>query len=150
MFWPYLIGFAVLYALQTLLALRQAKNFSETFKHLRRRGPVAIGKNKGLLTAGAIVMLLVDADGVIICGTKLGGVTVLSRFRELDAFNGCSLLELAPERDRRFTKSLRRAVANARDNYAIVHAGGLPTEPPGPLTQMGSRARRLMRRPATA
>ena len=150
MFWPYLIGFAVLYALQTLLALRQAKNFSETFKHLHRRGRVAIGKNKGLLTAGAIVMFLVDGDGSIVAGTKLGGVTVFSRFSELEAFNGLSILELAPERDRRFTKSLRQAVANARDNYAIVHAGGRPTEPPGPLTQIGSRARRLMGRPATA
>ena len=150
MFWPYLIGFAVLYALQTLLALRQAKNFSETFKHLRRRGPVAIGKTKGLFTAGAIVMLQVDAHGVIVSGTKLGGVTVLSRFHELEAFNGCSLLELTPEQDRRFTKSLRQAVANARDNYAIVHAGGRPTEPPGPLTRLASRARHLTRRPATA
>ena len=86
MFWTVLIAFAVVYLTQTFLALRQSKNFAATFTSLRRRGRVALGKKQGLLSAGALVLFLLDDDGRIVEGHKLSGVTVLSRFRVFDAF----------------------------------------------------------------
>ncbi|WP_051208236.1 transcriptional regulator GutM [Propionicicella superfundia] len=150
MFWIFLIGFAVIYATQTVLALKQAKDFTRTFTALHRRGKVAIGKKKGLLTAGAIVMFLLDDAGGIAEGHRLNGVTVFARFRRWGAFDGADLISVAPETDRRFPRSVRQAVANARDNYRIVLTGGRPPEPPGPLTQIADRLRVVVRRSSRA
>ena len=38
MFWTVLIGFAVLYLTQTVLGLRQSKNFADTFTAIRSCG----------------------------------------------------------------------------------------------------------------
>ena len=146
MFWTVLIAFAVVYLTQTFLALRQSKNFAATFTSLRRRGRVALGKKQGLLSAGALVLFLLDDDGRIVEGHKLSGVTVLTRFRVFDAFDGCELAELTPETDRRFNRPVRAAVANARDNYRTVLAGKKPLDPPGPLAQISLAAGRLVRR----
>ena len=94
MFWTFLIGFAVLYLTQTVLGLRQSKNFADTFTAMRRRGKVALGKKQGLLVAGALVLFLLDDAGHIVEGRKLSGVTVLSRFKTFDAYNGLQLADL--------------------------------------------------------
>ena len=146
MFWTFLIGFAVLYLTQTVLGLRQSKNFADTFTAMRRRGKVALGKKQGLLVAGALVLFLLDDAGHIVEGRKLSGVTVLSRFKTFDVYNGLQLADLAPEGDRRFSKPLRGAVANARDNYRTLLAGKKPLDPPGPLAQISLAAGRLVRR----
>lgn len=146
MFWTFLIGFAVIYLIQTVLGLRQSKNFAHTFTVMRRKGRVAIGKKQGLLVAGAFVLFLLDAEGRILEGQKLSGVTVLSRFRPFDLFNGMDLATLAAENDRRINRSVRAAVANARENYLIIMAGGKAPEPPGPLAGFASSVGRLFRR----
>ena len=150
MFWTFLIGFAVLYLTQTVLGLRQSKNFADTFTAMRRRGKVALGKKQGLLVAGALVLFLLDDAGHIVEGRKLSGVTVLSRFKTFDAYNGLQLADLAPEGDRRFSKPLRDAVANARDNYRTVTDGGTAPEPLSPLAQLGASVKKIRRRPAAA
>lgn len=146
MFWTFLIGFAVIYLTQTVLGLRQSKNFAHTFTVMRRKGRVAIGKKQGLLVAGAFVLFLLDADGRIIEGQKLSGVTVLSRFRPFTLFDGEELAELSPESDRRINRSMRAAVVNARQNYRIIMAGGTAPEPPGPLAGIGSTISGIFRR----
>ena len=146
MFWTFLIAFAIIYLLQTVLALRQSKNFAATFTTMRRKGRVAIGKKQGLLVAGAFVLFRLDADGRIIEGQKLSGVTVLSRFRPFDPFNGLELATLSPESDKRFNRSVRAAVVNARENYSIIMAGGKAPEPPGPLAGIGANIAGLFKR----
>ncbi len=146
MFWTVAIGFAVIYVIQTVTALFQAKDFMAHFTRLRRLGPVAIGKKKGLFTAGAIVLLLLDDEGNIREGARLNGVTVLARFREFNDYTNRNIVTIDPMSDRRFTKSLRQALANARENYAVVHAGGVPVEPAAPLTQIGQRIKRIFHR----
>ncbi|QGF23240.1 transcriptional regulator GutM [Raineyella fluvialis] len=146
MFWTIAIAFAVIYLTQTVLGLRQSKNFATTFTAMRRRGRVAIGKKQGLVVAGAIVMFLLDAEGRIVEGRKLSGVTVLSRFRPFPAFDGEDLATLRPESDGRVNRSIRAAVANARENYRIIMGGGTAPEPPGPLAGIGSAVGRLFGR----
>ena len=150
MFWTFLIGFAVIYITQTVLGFRQSKNFAQTFTSMRRRGRVAIGKKRGLLVAGAFVLFLLDADGRIVEGQKLSGVTVLSRFRTFDAFNGQDVATLDPQSNRRLNSSVRSAVANARENFLIVMAGGTAPEPPGPFAGFAASMRRVLGRPAVA
>ncbi len=150
MFWQILIGFALVYVTQTVLALRQSKNYTTTYTSLRRRGRVAIGKKKGLLTTGAIVMFLIDESGTIVEGTRITGVTVLARFRPFPAFDGLPITELEASGDRQLTGSVRAAVNNARDNYLFASTGNVPPEPPGPLTQIADRVRALVGRPRPA
>ena len=142
MFWTALLAFGAVYALQTVLALRQMNDFSRVFTELRRRGRVAIGKKKSLLVSGAIVMFLVDDAGVIVDGRRLSGVTVLSRFRSFGAFDGLRLVDLDAEGDRRLPPSVRQAVHNARDNFVTITNGGVAPEPLSPLAQIGARFRR--------
>ena len=148
MFWTFLIGFAIFYIIQTVLAMRQSKDFADTFTSMRRRGRVAIGKKQGLVVSGAFVLFLLDSDGRIVDGQKLSGVTVMSRFRTFDAYDGLDLATLSPENDRRFNKSVRAAVVNARNNYRIIMAGGTAPEPPGPFAGVSMAIRRRLTRKA--
>jgi DNA-binding transcriptional regulator of glucitol operon len=147
MFWFAAICFALVYVTNVVLALMQSKNYTTAYTTLRRRGRVAIGKKKGLLTTGAIVMFLLDGNGAIVEGTRLTGVTVLARFRPFPEFDGLHLAELAAANDRRFTRSVRLAVENARDNYLCWVGGQTPPEPGGPLSQIADGVRRLAGRP---
>ncbi|MFZ0530652.1 MAG: transcriptional regulator GutM [Propionicimonas sp.] len=148
MFWYFVIGFAVIYGTQTVLGLRQSKNYTGTYTALRRRGRVAIGKKKGLLTTGAIVMFGLDDLGRIVEGTRLTGVTVMARFRPFPLFDGLHITEIDAVGDSRLTGSMRAAVNNARDNYLFTLTGSVPPEPPGPITQLTNRLRKLVGRPA--
>lgn len=144
MFWYAIIGFAIVYGTNTVLALMQSKNYTTTFAAFRRRGLVAIGKQKGLLTTGAIVMFLVDESGTVLDGTRLTGVTVLARFRPFRRFNGQPLATIDARQDRTLTRSVQLATDNARDNYVLARAGATVA---GPLTQWADTIRRALGRP---
>lgn len=145
MFWPYMIAFAVLYLLQMALSMRQATNYSRHYGALRRRGRVAIGKQKNLLFSGAIVMFLLDERDVVVEGSRLSGVTVFSRFRALDDYVGQHVSTLDASGQRQLPRSVRAAVGNARDNHLLVSEGRIPPEPPGPVAKLLGRVGRRQR-----
>ena len=66
---------AGMFLLQAVLSMLQMRHFSQEFMKLRRRGKVACGRQAGGFHAGAIVMFLLDENGVIREGKKLFGVT---------------------------------------------------------------------------
>lgn len=138
MFWPILIAVAVIYVANSLLAWRQMKNFANSYQVLRRRGRVAIGKQKNALTTGAIVMFQLDDENRIVTGTRLTGLTVLSRFKDFPAFDGQPVSDIDPQ-SLKLSRSMRRAVINARDNFLVVQGGGQPVEPPLPLMKLINR-----------
>lgn len=138
MFWTILAAVAIIYVVNSAFSMRQMKNFSSTYSSLRRRGRVAIGKQKNALTSGAIVMFLLAEDGTVVAGSRMTGLTVWSRFKDLPDFNGQPAGRLDPAAVR-MSASMRRAVANARDNYLTAEAGGVPVEPPAPLMKVINR-----------
>ena len=77
---------------------------------------------------------------------RLTGITVLARFRPFDEFDGHPLASIDASADRRFTRSVRLAIDNARDNYLEWTAGQTPPEPPGPLAQIADSIRRVLGR----
>ena len=142
MFWLLVFTFAFVYVVQTFLGLRQAKHFAATFTMLRRRGRVAIGKRQAWFTAGAIVMFLLDDEGLIVEGRRMSGVTVLARFRSLPDFNGQALASIIPETSRAAGNAgLRAAVANARENYLIITSGGSRPRASTPFARIRDRVR---------
>ncbi|WP_420174436.1 transcriptional regulator GutM [Luteococcus sp. OSA5] len=142
MFWPIIIGFAVFYIVQTVLSMRQTKDYARHYARMRRQGRVALGKQKNLVANGAIVMFRLDDDGVVVEGRLLSGVTVFSRFRDFTAYNGRPLAGLDGEDCRQLNRSVRIAVNNARDNYLLASEGLVPLEPPGPISKLLSRRSR--------
>ena len=53
---PLIILFCIAFALQYLLTFLQMRSFMGSYRSLRQRGRVAIGKARGAFRAGAIVM----------------------------------------------------------------------------------------------
>ena len=76
---PLIILFCIAFALQYLLTFLQMKSFMGSYRSLRQKGRVAIGKAKGAFRAGAIAMFAIDGSGNILEGSCLQGVTVFAR-----------------------------------------------------------------------
>ena len=64
----------IAFVIQSVLSMIQMKHFSNEFIALRRRGKVAVGRKSGGFHAGAIVMFLVDEDGIIVEGRNTTGI----------------------------------------------------------------------------
>ncbi len=139
MFWPVLATVAIIYVCNATLAMRQMRNFSTTYTLLRKRGKVAIGKQKNALSRGAIVMFLLDDSDRVVAGRRMNGITVLARFRDFPVFDGLPVEEIDPAAGVRTDRGTRRAIANARDNVLTIRAGEIPVEPPAPLMKVINR-----------
>ncbi len=112
------------YLLQCLFGLMQMKDFSKTFRPLRKMGRVAIGRTNGGLRAGAIVMFAIDEKGVILAGKRMMGVTVLAKFKDFTGFEGRNIGELTQTDVEKLPKPLRKAILDAVMNYNIIMSGG--------------------------
>lgn len=137
---PLMILFLVAFMLQYLLTFIQMKDFNKHYGAMRRMGRVAIGKVKGVLRAGAIVMFAIDAEGTILAGRSMQGVTVFARCRELNGFEGKDVGTLKEEdcKALRLSKSLTKGVLEASSNYNILMAGGEIPTPPSPFEKLGN------------
>lgn len=139
MFWAIIISLGIAWALQSVLSLRQLKTFSDAFCGMRRDGRVAMGKFKGAIVSGAIVMFCLDDEDRILYGRRLHGITVLARFHDFDLYNGQLMGEIDHELTRARGRSLTRAVSNARDNFRVHQSGLEPVEPPTALGRLLAR-----------
>lgn len=135
MFWIFIIAIGLSWVAQSALSFKQAKAFSTLFVDMRRRGRVAMGKFRGGIVQGAIVMFGLDDDGVILEGQRLHGVSVVARFRPFEDFTGEHISDVDPAVAARFGKSVVKAVANAKDNYRIILSGEKAPEPPTALAR---------------
>lgn len=126
---------AAMFALQAVLSSIQMRHFSKEFIRLRRQGKVACGRKAGGFHAGAVVMFLIDDDGVIRQARMLMGVTCFARVRQLDGFEGKQIGSLTQEDLPRYGKNLRIAILDARDTYRKYMAGEEMKQPPSPFQQ---------------
>ena len=147
--WKLALIVAAAFALQIVLSMMQMRHFSNEFILLRRQGKVACGRKAGGFRAGAIVMFLIDDDGIIQCGRKMEGVTCLARVRPLNGLEGRHIGSLTEEDGPRGHKNLRRAIADAALTYQKFHAGEVIEEPPSPFQKVGNSVGGLFRKKAT-
>lgn len=124
MLWGLFIAAIVVWVLQTVLGLWQFRRFSRHVKELRHLGRVAIGKSKGRLMAGAIVLLCIDEDCRIIKGEIMEGVTIFAKCRPFPALEGRNLLELSEDscRSAGLSRQQVKAACNARQDYLDYEA----------------------------
>ena len=120
------------YALQTIFALRQIKDFNETYKTLRRQGKVAIGRRAGKIKAGTLVMFAGDDQGLVLDCAAMQGVTVLARFKRKDEFVGEDLhyLDKYHPVASQQNKLMLAAIEDARELYLRVEANNYTEEQP--------------------
>lgn len=121
----YLIIFvAVSWLLQGALGLIQVRNFNRRYAELRRLGRVAIGKKTGKFMAGTVVMFAINAEALIVKAVQMQGVTVFSRVRSLEGFEGKYLMKLTEGELGRVNRLTRFAIKDALNSYDIITKGG--------------------------
>lgn len=128
---------AGMFFLQAVLSVLQMRHFSREFVKLRRRGKVACGRQAGGFHAGAVVMFLIDGEGVIQEGRKLFGVTCFARVTDLPGFAGKYVGGLSEADLPKYGRNLRRAILDARDTYNKFISGEEITQPPSPFQRVG-------------
>ena len=120
------ILFILAFILQYGLTYIQMNSFKRSYSELRRKGRVVIGRKKGSLRAGAIVMFAIDKDNKIITGEAMQGVTVIARFKKFEYFNGINVATIDIEDCKaiRLSKSLTSAVLDGVTTFRTVANGG--------------------------
>ena len=126
-----------MFLIQAVLSSIQISHFNKEFIALRRRGKVACGRQSGGFHAGAVVMFLLDEEGVIQEGKMLMGVTSFARVRPLPGFEGKYVGGLTEEDLPRHGKNLRKAILDARDTYNKVMSGEIVPDKPSPFQRAG-------------
>lgn len=120
-FWFLLISLGIAFILQFIFASIQIKDFNRNYKNLRKKGRVAIGKYKGAIIAGSIVMFAIDDEGKILEGAYISGVSILARFKKINALNGENIGEIKKELN--LAKPVTKAIENASNNYKRIING---------------------------
>lgn len=116
MLWLILLG-ALMWILQCVLGLLQFRRFNRHLKHLRSFGRVAIGRSKGRVVAGAVVLLCIDENCNIIKGEKIEGLTIFAGVKSFDCLNGINLLDLNEMVCAGLPKQTKKAVLQAVEDY---------------------------------
>ncbi|CUH94572.1 hypothetical protein P22_0638 [Propionispora sp. 2/2-37] len=123
--WEMLLLAAGLWGLQGVLGFFQMRNFNGRFKALRQRGRVVAGRSKGRMVAGVVVLFCIDANGTILTGERMSGVSSFARFHPFPALQGNQLNKIDETICEyiRLDRQTTRAVLNAVDNYrAFIQA----------------------------
>lgn len=84
----------IAYVIQIIFGLRQIKHFNQVYQKLRQQGRVAIGRRPGRIKSGTIMLFALDANGVITDTQKMQGISAISKFKQLNQFNGIELQAL--------------------------------------------------------
>lgn len=127
------------YAFQILLGFQQIKHFNKNYQELRRKGKVAIGRRPGKVRSGTIVMFAIKDEGEILDARMMQGVTVLSKFKQLDDYVGQDIhyIDKYHPLVQKENKLTQYAMENAREIYLRVAVGDYTEEPaPSPFKQL--------------
>lgn len=132
----FIILLGISFFLQISFTILQINNFTYNYNSLKQFGRVVIGRAKGGIRCGSIVMFAVDKNGYILRSVYIKGVSVLSRFKNLEIFNGKNIVELCLVDMNTFPIQVKKAIMNAFHNYVTVVNGGTIKEPKSPLVNL--------------
>lgn len=107
----------VTWILNFIFGILQIKNFNENYMELRRLGKVAIGRKKGKVTSGTIVLIRIEDDGLIVESRKMQGVTVIARVENFRGLEDKFIDKLTENDLKKFNKPLKKAILDAIKNY---------------------------------
>lgn len=127
-----LIVMGIAFLLQGLFGFLQMKHLTNEFLKLRRKGKVAFGRKSGGFRAGAVVMFLIDDDGIVQEAKKLEGTTAFARVKPLEGFEGRYIGSLTQADGPDRHKNLCKAIEDAALTYRKYAAGETIEETPTP------------------
>lgn len=136
--------FAIAFLLQAIASMAQMKYFAREFTEYRKQGKVVCGRQAGGFHAGAIVLFLIDDNGIVRKAKKLEGVTCLARFKEMEGFQDKYVGSLTGEEVPKTHKNLRKAVKDAALTYCKYISGEEIENPPSPFQRVGRSVTGLM------
>ncbi|MFC0273271.1 transcriptional regulator GutM [Metabacillus herbersteinensis] len=124
MIWYLIVLIGLAWLIQSILGFFQIRHFNKRYAEMRSMGRVAIGKRTGMFRAGTVVMFCIDKRNKILKASKMQGVTVFSRVKDLNGFEGKYLLKISEEDFQGIDKLTRLAIADALRSYDIISQGG--------------------------
>lgn len=107
----------VVWILNIFFGLLQIKDFNKNYMELRRLGKVAIGRRKGKVTSGTIVLIRIENDGLIVESRKMQGVTVIARVEPFKGLEDKYINKITENDLKQFNKSLKKAILDSVKNY---------------------------------
>jgi len=110
------------FLLQYYFGYKQIKRFSIQMQELRKIGRVVVGKKRGKLSSGTIVMIAVDNEGLIRKAIRLQGITSFSKFKELSEVKG-QIIYLLDSHQLNENKLIKQALDDAISNYKEIVFG---------------------------
>ena len=113
----YILMAAGVWLLQGALGLWQVRHFNQGFKRLRQEGRVVVGKSKGRIRSGAVVLFCLDQQDHIIKGQKMAGISVFARLQPFSNLNNLNVLQINSSTCLGLDKQMTKAVLNAVANY---------------------------------
>ncbi|WP_010240998.1 transcriptional regulator GutM [Clostridium arbusti] len=102
---------------QMILGFYQVKYFNKNFKDMRKLGKVVIGKNKGKVRAGVVVLIAIDKDSNIIKAKKMQGISVFARMKALKILENKNLLKINTSSLQGIDRWTVKAVDNGIESY---------------------------------
>lgn len=72
----------------------QIKHYNTTMKSLKGKGNVYVGRQKGRLGSGSIILIVLDRNGIVIDFLEMKGITVFERFKKKEMYIGKSAEQL--------------------------------------------------------
>lgn len=113
----------IMWILNFLFGLFQVKDFNKNYIELRKLGKVAIGRKRGYFTAGTIVLILINNEGIVVSSRKVQGVSVMARVKTFQGLEGMDLGAITKEDLKKYNKLMRVAILDAIKNYNIFKGG---------------------------
>lgn len=107
----------IVWILNFIFGIIQIKNFNKNYIKLRKQGKVAIGRKRGYIQVGTVVMFLIDDEGKILDSVKMQGISVFARFRKFIGLEGNYLGDITKENLLKYNKYMKIAILDAVKNY---------------------------------
>lgn len=139
------ILFILAFIMQYVFTFIQMKSFKVSYKNLRKKGRVVIGKKKGAYRAGAIVMMAIDDNNYIIDTEYMQGTTVFARFKKLDCLNGYNIETINSGlcKEKGLSNSLKNSIVDGVTNFKKIMNGEEIEMPKSPLGKLADKVKKI-------
>lgn len=137
------ILFVIAFIMQYAFTLIQMNSFKVSYRNLRRKGRVVIGKKKGAYRAGAIVMMSIDDSNNVIETEYMQGTTVFARFKRLDSLNGYNIDEIDSKlcEELSLSNSLKKSIVDGVSNFRRIMDGEQIEIPKSPFGKLADKVK---------
>lgn len=108
---------------QTLFGTYQLKDFNRNYSVMRALGPVSIGRSKGILRTGVVLLMSLDRDKRIVDARKMQGLTIFAKFKTFTLLENQNLLHIDPIVYKKMDRFTQKAFDEAVGTYKKVAKG---------------------------